>query len=167
MTYVLLLGLATFAINLLVHAAIWNLFRVHKEIQALLILFVVAPSIGYLGLVLTSLVPPWPVIAAGLLHLMLACAYIQTYPALREDIPSVRILFMIHANPGIHNSDVVRHFHMEGLLDSQKVKDLGRDGLIVKSDSPSSRLVLTKSGALLAAFFYSYRKILGVHRDQG
>lgn len=167
MTLALLLGLATFTTNLLLHALVWNLFKVRKEIVALLAVFIVIPMVGYFGAGMAGLVPPWSLVAAGLLHLMLACAYIQTYPALREDIPSVRILFMIYANPGIQSSDIVRHFQTEGRLDSQKVEDLWRDGLVAKPDLPSGHLTLTKSGALLAAFFHLYRKILGVHRDQG
>ena len=167
MTLALLLGLATFTINLLLHAAIWNIFRVRKEILALLAMFIVVPAVGYFGGGMASFLPPWSLAAAGLLHLMLACAYIQTYPALREDIPSVRILFMIYANPGIQSSDIVRHLQMEGRLNTHKVEDLWRDGLIVRPDLPSDHLTLTRSGALLAAFFYFYRKILGAQRDQG
>ena len=164
MTLELFLGLATFSINLLAHAIIWNTFRVRNEIAALLAIFVAAPTLGYLGASMVSLVPPWSLTAAGLLHLMLACAYIQTYPALREDIPSIAILFFIRDNPSLDRNEIIAQIASRGHLVARKIEDLCRDGLAEKC---GDRLLLTRSGRILAGAFQAYRRLLGAKREQG
>lgn len=164
MTLALLLGLVAFATNLLLHAIIWNLYKVRKEIMTLFAVFVAVPTFGYLGAGVASLVPPWSLTAAGLLHLMLACAYIQTYPALREDIPSVAILFFLRDNPGLDRDEIIAQIAGRGHFLAQKVEDLCRDGLAEKC---GDRLVLTRSGRILAGAFQAYRRLLGARREQG
>jgi hypothetical protein len=163
-TLALLLGLATFTVNLLLHALIWNLFKVRKEILALLVVFTVIPMAGYFGAGMMGIVPFWSLVAAGLLHFMLACAYIQTYPALREDIPSVAILFFIRDNPDLDRDEIIAQIAGRGHLLTQKVEDLCRDGLAEKF---GDRLVLTCSGRILAGAFQAYRRLLGAQREQG
>lgn len=164
MTLALLLGLVTFSISLLLHAMIWNLYMVRKEIRTLLVVFVAVPTFSYFGAGVASFVPPWSLAAAGLLHLMLACAYIQTYPALREDIPSVAILFYIRDNPGLDRDEIIAQIACRGHLLTQKVEDLCRDGLAEKC---GDRLILTRSGSILAGAFQAYRRLLGARREQG
>ncbi len=156
-------GIIGFLASLAAQVMIWRLFRVQRELLVLALLFLIFPAAVYL---VVSLVVPTPVtwLMIALLHLVLSSAYIQTYPALREDIPSVAILFVIRDTPGLSSEEVIAEMASRGDLSTRKIDDLCRDGLATKQ---STGLTLTRSGIIFAMAFHIYRKILGTQRDQG
>ena len=63
----------------------------------LFILFLLLPIVVAIVLVVSGSSTVVDVLAAWLVHVSIAVAYVQTYPALREQIPSFRILLAISA----------------------------------------------------------------------
>lgn len=164
MEAIVLGGIIGFLASLVAQVMIWRIFHVQRELLVLALLFLIFPAAIYLAayLIVPTSGLTWPMIA--LLHLVLSSAYVQTYPALREDIPSVAILFIIRDNPGLGSDEIIAKMASRDCLFARKIDDLCRDGLATKHDAG---LTLTRSGMMLAMVFHIYRKILGVQRDQG
>lgn len=162
--FVLAGGAGLFAAVLALHILVWNLLRIRKEMLWLAFVFFAVPGAMLLLAWLAGLLAAISMIASGMIYASLALVYIQTYPALREDIPSVRILMTVYRQPGgITRAGVIEHLASQGFLDT-KIRDLQSDALVrVKDD----RLQLTAAGAGLAAVFHHYRKLLGHAAGKG
>lgn len=159
---VLVGGAGLFLAVLITHVLIWNLFRIRQEIFWLALVFFILPwpllfliwNAGHLDVSSAT--------ALGILYISLAVVYVQTYPALREDIPSIRILLTVHEKRGgMTRSEIIRRLGTRDFFET-KIHDLQNDALVrVRNE----RLHLTIMGAVLACVFYYYRKALG--RDFG
>lgn len=91
-------------------------------------------------------------------------AYIQTYPALREDIPSVKILMLVNQYEGIDVKQLMENKILNKDLKTSKDNDLLNDGfIIIKNGS----FELTKTGKFLALMFKSYRKLINIQDKTG
>lgn len=161
---VLATGLFLFFAVLALHVLLWNLFKIKKEMFWLAAVFIVAPGIvaalsWALGIAHAS-----STIASGMLYAALAAVYIQTYPALREDIPSIRILMTIHAAAnGMTRREIIDRLMRQKLF-ATKITDLENDALISIQED---RMRLTVMGAALARIFQTYRKLLGHAAGRG
>lgn len=164
MTTILLTALGGFLLSLTTQVLLWWMIRVRREILILGLVYLVIPGLAYLGAAVTGMAPGAHLLMAALLHLSLSAAFIQTYPALREDIPSVSLLFLIRDNPGLRENELIDLMTGDERLLSQKMADLDSDGLITGHGDDAH---LTRTGALLATVFHHYRKLLGTKRDQG
>ena len=118
-------------------------------------------------------VRPWPV-APYQLHRpesesllgpnVLSCVYIQTFPVLKEDIPSFRILRIIANNKkGVSEKEIIKLMGTTDLFNI-KLTELEEDNLLKKENS---KITLTNSGRILANIFIIYRKLLGLGRGDG
>ncbi len=160
----LIAGIFLFFVVLAMHALLWNLFKIKKEILWLAAVFIVAPGAvaglsWALGVANASFT-----IASGMLYVALAAVYIQTYPALREDIPSIRILMTIRAGSnGMTRREIIERLMRQKLF-STKIADLENDALICIQED---RMRLTTMGAALARIFQAYRKLLGHAAGRG
>ena len=155
---VLAYGIGLFLAVLVTHVLIWNLLRIRKEILWLAFVFFVVPGATLLLVWSADLLDVSSVTASGMLHASLAVVYIQTYPALREDIPSIRILMSVHRRPeGMTRPEIIERLVAQGFFDT-KIKDLQNDALVCAQDD---RLYLTVMGSRLAGVFHYYRKLLG------
>jgi hypothetical protein len=166
MTFSLLAhGIGLFVAALITHVLLWNMFRIRREVLWLAVVFVVIPlmvlatlrAVGYLETAVSAT-------AVGLLHMALAVVYVQTYPALREDIPSLRILMLVHGHPGGRTrDDLVAQLTGHGLFET-KLRDLENDAFVRARDG---RMTLTAAGAALATVFDLYRRWLGRSAGKG
>ena len=131
----------------------------------LFILFLLLPIVVAIVLVVSGSSTVVDVLAAWLVHVSIAVAYVQTYPALREQIPSFRILLAISAagERGLDRDDLMLLLGEPSLF-SGKISDLSNDGLMREVDG---RLVMTRAGRLLAQLFSGYRRVLGLGSGRG
>jgi predicted transcriptional regulator len=101
------------------------------------------------------------------LYIGIISAFIQTYPAIRREIPSFKILLLIHScnrkNIEINDNIIIENLSKFNSLES-KINELLQDGFVI---SNNNSLVLTKSGLILATFFKIYRKLLGLENGKG
>ena len=156
-------GLIGFLCCLIIQVIIWKIFLVKKEIATLGVIFFILPIILYLSLYLINEIPFIDIVMIALLNLSISSLYMQTYPALREDIPSIQLLFFIKNNPELKRDEIINHFLKTNNFIKSIKKDLINDGLI-KKDDPKC---LTLTGKALVKFFYYYRKFLGIKRAHG
>jgi hypothetical protein len=168
MGFVLSLGLCSFLALLLLQMALWRLLRVRREMLGLALVYLLLPALMCAILALLRSVDNTALVLSYLLYLALACGYIQTYPALREDIPSFRILFEIESAgaAGLTPQEIAGRLHADrGGLYSKKVEDLAQDGLIcIGADG---QMQLRPAGRTLARMFKLYRKTLGLGHGLG
>ncbi len=161
---VLATGVFLFFAVLATHVLLWNLFKIKKEMLWLAVVFIVVPGMMMTLSWVLGISTAISTIATGMLYAALAAVYIQTYPALREDIPSIRILMTIHATTGgMTRSEIIDHLMRQKLF-ATKITDLKNDALIgIQED----RMRLTTMGAALARIFQTYRKLLGHTAGRG
>ncbi|MES2400126.1 MAG: hypothetical protein V4573_09085 [Pseudomonadota bacterium] len=151
---------------LALQVVLWRLLGVKREMLGLAVVYLLVPFIVGIGLVIGAQVNCLDLLLAGFLYLALACGYIQTYPALREDIPSFRILFAVEAagQAGVSEEGIVAALQAGNLL-TKKVEDLSSDRLV--GVGVDGKLHLLPAGRLLALIFRAYRKALGLQRGLG
>ena len=163
---VLVAGVGAFLVLLALQVVLWRVLGVRREMLGLAVVYLLLPLFACLGAALFTNVGLLDLLLSGFLYLALACGYIQTYPALREDIPSFRILFAIDAAgpAGLSEEGVIAALGTDKLL-SKKMEDLSSDRLIgVDADG---KLHLLPAGRFLAIVFRTYRKTLGLQRGLG
>jgi hypothetical protein len=161
----LLWGMAAFAATLAAHIAVWQLVRPRREMLWLFVLFLLLPVIVAIVAVVSGRAGLPEMLAVWLLHVALSMAYVQTYPAIREEIPSFRILLAISAagERGLSRDEVLALFENSSLF-ADKMTDLDNDGLLRRVDG---RLRLTRAGRLIALVFHRYRRLLGLESGLG
>jgi len=160
---ILLTGLLCFVLALIVHIVIWRIWAPKKQLFWLFAIFLCLPLFALIacanGFELTLL----DSLAAALLWLAMAAAYIQTYPALKEDIPSFRLLLLLENRLGMSKEDIIAVMKQNNLF-SAKLDELENDRLVVEK---KGRFELSSAGRKLADLFYYYRKILGLKPGEG
>jgi hypothetical protein len=164
-TLLLLWGIAAFTATLGAHIAVWQLVRPRREMLWLFVLFLLLPVVVAVVAVVYGGVGVLEGLAVWLLHAALSVAYVQTYPAIREEIPSFRILLAISAagKRGLSRDEVLSLFEGSTLF-ADKMTDLDNDGLLHQVDG---RLRLTRAGRLIALVFHRYRRLLGLESGLG
>ena len=165
-TAIVLEGLGYFLFAFLIHICLWRTVKIKKEIFWLFFIFLFLPltvalarfSLGFLN---------FPGFAsAELLSLALALAYMQTYPTFRKDIPTFRILLLIHDSKGrgLSMEEVLGAVHDDSELFFEKIDELENDKLVTKSEG---YLTLSPAGRLMARVFIVYRRLLGFETGPG
>lgn len=163
---VLAAGVGAFLALLAVQVVLWRVIDVKREMLGLGVIYLLLPLFVFLAVALLTSTSLLDLILLGFLYLALACGYIQTYPALREDIPTFRILFAIDAagSEGLSGEGIVAALGTDNLL-AKKMADLYGDRLIgVDADG---KMHLLPAGRFLAIVFRTYRKTLGMQRGLG
>lgn len=161
---VLAYGFFLFFFALVAHVLLWNLFKIKKEILWLTAVFIVIPGLIMLSWRAMDFSSTESTIAIGMLYAALAVVYMQTYPALREDIPSIRILMTVQEHSGsMMHHEIIAHLAQQKLFET-KIADLENDALIYIREN---RMHLTTMGAVLAKIFRTYRRLLGYAVGRG
>lgn len=159
-----LVPLAVFLCSFVLHLVIWRMVGIKKEIAGLFIIFIAIPIflhvfLAFLGININSLT------ASLLLCLAVSSAYIQTYPALKEDIPSFQITLYVNqlGRQGVSEDEIIDKFQ-HGNFFRAKMDELQNDSLLL---TDQNNYFLSSSGKLLASLFYQYRKLLGLNLGDG
>jgi len=162
--HVLIAGISLFAVSLISHVLLWRIVRVKREIFWLFTIFLLCPLLLVAAVVVGGYEGAKEAVAIALIHISLAVVYIQTYPGLREDIPSIRILKQIHSQPnGMNREDILSQLDGARFLET-RIDDLENDVLVT---SDGGVLRLTPIGTLLAVIFGLYRRLLGAPSGRG
>lgn len=158
-------GFGAFVAALAAHVAWWRASRPRSDLAALLLALVVAP--------VALLVAAWwrlrpfdavDLLAAALLHLALASAYVQTYPAAQAASPSLQILLALGARraDGLTADELAAVFSHDQLVGA-RLDDLVANGLVRRVGDAWG---LSPAAAALVRFFVAFRALLGL-RDKG
>jgi hypothetical protein len=160
---ILFTGVLCFLFALIAQIVIWRIWAPKKQLFWLFSLFFCLPLFILMACANRFELTLLDSLAAALLWLALAAAYIQTYPALKEDIPSFRLLLLLEKHPGMSKEAIIEAMKQENLF-SAKLDELENDTLLVNK---KGRLGLSPAGRKLADFFYFYRKMLGLKPGKG
>lgn len=155
---------------LLVHAVLWRVKYPKNRPVALISIFVLLPfAAGAAWALLSSYgILPGPGfgteewLAAALLQLAFASAYIMTYPAFEALSPSLAIVLLVGSSNGMKKEEL-RFFSDRELLEP-RIKDLLDSGLV---EAHGNALAITAKGRLLAGFFVFMRAFLGLGKGRG
>jgi hypothetical protein len=162
--YVLSTGFICFALALTTQIVIWRICAPKKQMFWLFGIFLCLPLLAPIVCTLLFEFKLLDSLAATLLWLAMAAAYIQTYPALREDIPSFKLLLLLEKEQaGMSKKQIITAMKTDNLF-STKLEELENDSLLV---TKNGKLELSPAGRKLANLFYFYRKMLGLERGEG
>src|SRR3990170_3300105 len=164
--FAIILPALLFLLCIFIHAALWRVRFPANRTAALFIIFILLPFIaGALYALLASRGILWPPglekgewLAAGLLQLAFASAYILTYPAFEALSPSLVIVILAFDRGGIAVKDLSGFFSDKALI-KPRIKDLLDSKLASERDGALS---ITAKGRLLAGFFAFMRSFLGL-----
>jgi hypothetical protein len=156
---------AVFIGLLLVHIAVWRLFKVRKQILWLFIIFTGLPTLGLLiGLARGGDPIEWSL--GYLLVFTLSSCYILFFPAVQYESPTlsmVRILDRNRSSGGLSRDEIMTTLCSDQPL-RDRMEDLENNGLLGGATGPRR---LSTAGRLVAAFFYYYRRLLGLPFGEG
>jgi hypothetical protein len=168
----ILTALLAFTTCLAVHIAWWRVRRPCHDVAAVIALFLTPPvllvplaaALARAGVALPFGLEGGAVVAAGLLDVALACAYIQSYPAAQAVSPSLDLILAVgSAAAGLSREDILARWNSGGLVQS-RIEDLEANAFIERQ---GDRFALTPIGRGLARFFAGYRRALGLRRTGG
>jgi predicted permease len=175
--HILLAGLLIFFACLFLHVIIWRWKYPRNRPTALLLIFIVLPSVfvvGYVVLEQLCIVPDtadiipftgidW--LAVYLLHFALSVAYILSYPAVEAASPSLALLLMLgdFKLQGILHDDLLHVFNDKIVLEP-RIQDLVDSGLIAGSDG---YFKVTTQGTVFINCFIFLRRLLGLPIGKG
>lgn len=166
---VLACGLAAFCASLAVHILWWRFRRPKNDIRALFVVFLAAPAAAalvYAALPAPEVWTPLETLAALLLDLSLACAYIQTYPVAQAVSPSLEILLIVerYKPEGVTESRLLSYYDDRKLVFA-RLQDLINTSLLI--DRGGGAYALSPSARTIIRFFIAYRKLLGLEFKGG
>jgi hypothetical protein len=161
---ILLHSVGIFFAVFLIFFFLWRFCRPKKKILVLLIIFLFLPAIYFMVylILLNHKVDGSELlnfIALVEIYYAVALMFIQTYPVLRIEIPTFRILMLLDSNRGngLSKSQLME-FMGEKHLFTDRIEDLEKDGLVVLDHR---KIILSPTGRLLAMIFLLYRRLLG------
>ncbi len=159
-------GFTFFNLMLISHLILWRLCRVTREIFYLMLIFLL---LGPLLMGVVCLAGQWipeEFYASLMVYLSFSLVYLQTYPALRVEIPTFRILRLIQEakTEGLDERTIYEKMQRGRHLYGPKVTELENDRLLIRQ---KDQLVLSKAGAFMADTFIIYRRFLGLKTGLG
>ena len=163
-----LYGALLFLVGFIVHVVLWRVRRPVNTTVTIILVFVVSVSTVWLALSifgifqgLTGYLPQEPVdkILSLLLALALAVSYIMTYPALENDSPTLRLVYVIAQKGRIGATEEVlfKSFSNKNTVEPS-INEMIRERLVRIEDQS---ILLTERGHRLARIYRKWRVILG------
>jgi hypothetical protein len=162
---VLLNGFLLFVILLVIHLLIRWFIRVQREILLLFMLFLLFPLLCFIILTIKSADLSANLTAIAAVYFSLALVYLQTYPILTTEIPSFKILRLVHDQKGITETEIIASLRNDKELFDAKVEELEKDSLVVRRQD--NRYELSRPGKILADLFILYRSLLRTQWGKG
>ena len=163
-----LYGALLFLVGFIVHVVLWRVRRPVNTTATIILVFVVSVFIVWLALStigifqgLTGFLPQEPVdkILSLLLALALAASYIMTYPALENDSPTLKLVYLIAGKrqTGATEEELSRSFSNKNAVEPS-ITEMISEGLVRIEDES---ILLTERGHRLARVYRKWRVILG------
>lgn len=154
---ILFFGSVLFLFSMLFQIAVWHFFLIKKEITVLALLYFIFPLAAFMAFAVYESMDLWDAMLIALFHCIASSCFVLTYPALKGDIPSLRVLKFVLSNPGTHATEVIKALTKHPAFKSRKLKELETEQL---ARFRGDRLILTRKGRLIAVFFYFFRKLI-------
>jgi hypothetical protein len=156
-----------FAIAFVLHVLVWRIFKPRNDINALGLVFIVLPLVagGALFGLFRGAVPLGDLILAVILYLTAAAVYIQTYPAIQSNSPSLVIVHLIGRSKSGMTLEQLKSTLTEAQMVQNKIGELADGGFATVASDQT--IQLTPRGKLLADVFIAYRKLLALHEGAG
>ena len=160
-------GFMTFSACLVFFIISIRVHRPKKEIMYVLTIFIIVPTIIFAIIFFTNDfrqdILNFMVITE--IHYVMSLAFIQTYPVLRIEIPTFKILLLLNNAKSAGLTKLkLKELMPEGELLTDRLMDLSNDGLISYNDGI---LDLKFPGRILALIFCYYRRLLGFPIGRG
>ena len=163
-----LYGALLFLVAFIVHVVLWRVRRPVNTTVTIILVFVVSVSTVWLALAifdisqgLTGFLPQEPVdkFLSLLLALALSVSYIMTYPALENDSPTLKLVYLIAGKrqTGATEEELSRSFSNKNAVEPS-ITEMISEGL-VRMEGQS--ILLTERGHRLATIYRKWRVILG------
>ena len=148
------------------HSVVWKLVKVKKEILTLILIFFVFPSLLFCGALISGKWNLTEFLAGSALAFLLSLAYLQTYPALKNEIPTFQIIFLINraGRGGIDEDGIFKDLDRQKDLYFDKIEELEQDGLLTRR---RGQCVPSRAGRFIARVFILYRGFLGLEAGKG
>jgi len=154
-----------FVFTVAIHIVYCRTQKPKRHIEDLVLLFILIPIIISIALLLSGCIGFQICLLATLLYLALSGVYIQTYPAIQANSPSLYILYLIgNSEKGLTKSDIETKLDVKQLI-GNKVTELEDEELIVVKNKTD--VSLTFKGKVLALIFVVYRGVLGLKEGRG
>lgn len=152
-----------FFVALAVHGLWTRLCRGAGEIKTVSIIYLIISGLFLLASfqkigTKTQIIDYGSMLHIWVLFTMLYFAFMMTLPALMIEIPTFKIIRLIHEQPGVSEHQLSANFNLEE-MNYGRVNKLVKDGLI---QNMNGELRLTTIGKVIAKMFYGYRTILGL-----
>lgn len=165
MTIVIFTGAGLFLTLIVFHVLVWRIIKPKGEIIPLGGLFVLFPLLLILTQYLFSplQLSKDEIWLGGVLYFVLAGCYIQTWPAITTEIPSLKILLLLHFRGPLSECEIISAFTQHEMLQSRL--DLLRQDHLIYMDGLTPKLCRT--GKLLVRLFLAYRAFLGANVGEG
>jgi hypothetical protein len=164
-TSALIIGIGLFFFILGLHIITWRFFKPKGEIGPIFSVFFLGPLPIVIGLFFWEGLPfnVWDVTFGVILCYALSGAYVLSYPAITTEIPSFKILLLLHRQGALCERELLEAFTQKENVGS-RIKLLQQDGLIsVYKGKPK----LSLAGHTLARIFLCYRMFLGSGTGKG
>lgn len=164
MLNILFFSFLTFFVFLFLFSISFRFFGIKNDFIFLVIFFLILPVPLFFYFVTINFFSNFEIVMLLCLFYLLSLTFIQTFPALKENIPSIKILFFIFKNPGLNNSEVINILLEFDNFIEHKNEELASDSFVTLRNG---KYQLTLIGNLIVLFFLFYRKILGKNNNNG
>lgn len=165
MKIALFYGAGLFITLIVFHVIVWRFIKPKGEIIPIVSLFILFPlSIIIAQYLFYPLQLSKDEIWLGwILYFTLAGCYIQTYPAVTTEIPSLKIMLLLHVRGQLSEREIISAFTRHEMFQSRL--DLLRQDCLIHTDSSTSRL--SRAGRIIAKIFIAYRTFIGAEIGKG
>jgi hypothetical protein len=163
----LVCSVAALALMLLIHVVLWRLLGVRRQVLWLFGIFLGLPTLAYI----VALGVAWRPVEATIVYLFvisLTCSYIIIYPTIQAESPTVVMVRLLHrhnASGGLSRAEVLAAMRSDEAFD-HRLTDL-RDNGLIRREGGDGPVRLSGFGRAVAAFFYYYRRVLGLPLGRG
>ena len=171
---ILVWGVGLFGALFLIHVAVCRGFsRLRRPLVLVvfcagiplfaLLIGVIGVGAGYNQLAFPA--SGWDCLYIAFLYFSLCAAYIQTYPGIAADSPTLVIIRMIgRAGKSGLKSEEIFNLASDALLIEPRLADLVSDGLVIRE---ADAYALTSRGARFIRVFIFFRRWMGIERKGG
>ena len=154
-----------FAGLMVLHVLLWRLLKVRKQILWLFLIFLGVPTFVFLASLARGLSPiEWT--QWYLLLFTLSSCYILFFPVVQTESPTLVIVRYLDENRdsgGLTRDEIMARMSSDQPF-QDRIQDLQKNGMI-QNFAGSQKL--RTAGRLVAAFFYHYRRVLGLPCGEG
>jgi hypothetical protein len=159
----LIVGFCSFILCFFIQIFIWWISKIKYELFILLLIMGLGPILN-IFIFNIYLYIDYNYLHSLILTYSFTMSYTLTYPAFKEDIPSVRILRIVKINQPIDEFNIIKIVNKKNNLINIKIEELCNDSLLICNNG---NYHLTKFGNFVGYLFFHYRKYFNNKNSTG